>query len=234
MPDKSIILLFIKAPAKGQVKSRLAATVGDDTALALYRNFILDIVDTLKTTGYPFRVCFSPPEAEDVVKAWIGHPSVAQKGRDIGEKMEYAFSQVFFEGWHSAVLIGSDIPDLTTAVIREAFASLKKSDAVIGPAADGGYYLIGFNKSAFLPRIFHGIEWSTKSVFHETMSILLASSRRVHQLPTWSDVDTVDDLKALFARNRDTGFDKSRTMAYLIKNKLLVTMERYFKKRNHE
>jgi rSAM/selenodomain-associated transferase 1 len=148
--------------------------------------------------------------------------------------MELAFKNIFSEGFTSAILIGSDIPDLTPAVFHEALESLKKNDAVIGPAADGGYYLIGFNQKSFLPHIFRGIPWSTGTVFRETMDILDKSSLRVHLLPQWKDVDTLEDLKAFFDRNRDAGFDKSKTMTYLINNKLLAEMVKINSKQNHE
>jgi rSAM/selenodomain-associated transferase 1 len=220
MPDKSIVLLFIKAPFKGRVKSRLAAAVGEEAALELYKNFILDIVDALSTSGYPFRICFYPPDAEEAITTWlVGHPAAPQDGNDLGERMELAFKKLFSEGFTSAILIGSDIPDLTPAVFHEAFESLNENDAVIGPAADGGYYLIGFNQRSFLPRIFRGIPWSTETVFRETMGILKESSLRVHLVPQWKDVDTLEDLKAFFERNRYSGFDGSRTMTYLMKNR---------------
>jgi rSAM/selenodomain-associated transferase 1 len=138
-----------------------------------------------------------------------------QSGSDLGERMKQAFNRVFSEGWRNAVLIGSDIPDLTPGVISEALGSLEKNDAVIGQASDGGYYLIGFNEKTFLPRMFHGIPWGTPAVFRETMKILTASTRTVHLAPEWQDVDTLDDLKSLFERNRDPSFDNSRTMTYL-------------------
>ena len=220
MPDKSIVLLFIKAPFKGRVKSRLAAAVGEEAAFELYKNFILDIIDALSTSGYPFRVCFYPPDAEEAITTWlVGHPAAPQDGNELGERMELAFKKIFTEGFTSAILIGSDIPDLTPAVFHEALESLNDNDAVIGPAADGGYYLIGFNKRSFLPRIFRGIPWSTDTVFRETMDILKESSLRVHLVPQWKDVDTLEDLKALFERNRNSGFNESRTMTYLMKNR---------------
>lgn len=227
MPDKPIVLLFIKAPFKGQVKSRLSEAVGEEAALELYKNFTLDIIDTLIASGYPFRICFYPPDAKEAIMTWlIGRPIAPQDGNDLGERMEHAFKKIFSEGFTSAILIGSDIPDLTPAVFHEALESLKKNDAVIGPAADGGYYLIGFNQKSFLPRIFRGIPWSTDMVFWETMDILKESSLRVYLLPQWKDVDTLEDLKAFFERNRDAGFDKSKTMTYLINNKLLAEMVR--------
>jgi rSAM/selenodomain-associated transferase 1 len=220
MPNKSIVLIFIKAPFKGLVKSRLAAAVGEDTALELYKNFILDIIDSLSTSGYPFRICFYPPDAEEAITKWlVGHPAVPQDGNDLGERMELAFKKIFSEGFTSAILIGSDIPDLTPSVFHEALESLNENDAVIGPAADGGYYLIGFNRRSFLPRIFRGIPWGTDTVFRETMDILHESSLRVYLVPRWKDVDTLKDLKAFFERNRKSGFDESRTMVYLMKNR---------------
>jgi rSAM/selenodomain-associated transferase 1 len=220
MPEKSIVLLFIKAPFKGRVKSRLASAVGEEAALELYKNFILDIIDALSTSGYPFRICFYPPDAEKAVTTWlVGHSAAPQDGNDLGERMELAFKKIFSEGFTRAILIGSDVPDLTPAVFREALESLNENDAVIGPAADGGYYLIGFTRRSFLPRIFRGISWSTDTVFRETMDILNDSSLRVHLVPQWKDLDSLEDLKAFFERNRNSGFAESRTMAYLMKNR---------------
>ncbi len=221
MPDKNIVLLFIKAPVRGRVKSRLASAVGDETAAELYRNFILDILDSVERSGYPLRICVYPPEAGEKVSSWLGkeRECLPQAGNDLGERMEHALRQAFSEGWSRAVLIGSDLPDLPSAIISGAFDALGTSDAVIGPATDGGYYLIGFNNRPFPPRLFHDIEWSTDGVFRETMDILREASLRVHVMPQWHDVDTIDDLKALFERGRTAGCDESRTMVYLRQNK---------------
>ena len=220
MPDKPIVLLFIKAPFTGRVKSRLAAAVGEEAALALYKNFILDIIDALRTSGYPFRIFFYPPDAKEAITTWlVGYPAVPQDGSDLGERMELAFRKTFLEGYTSAILIGSDIPDLTPAVFHEALESLNENDAVIGPADDGGYYLIGFNQRSFQPSIFRGIPWSTDTVFRKTMDILHESSLRVYLVPQWKDVDTLEDLKAFFERNRNPGFVESRTLTYLLKNR---------------
>lgn len=220
MPDKSVILLFIKAPVMGQVKSRLAAVIGKKAALELYKSFILDIVDTIKKTGHPFKICFYPPDAGAAVTSWLGRrwQFMPQQGNDLGQRMENAFTRCFSEGFERAVLIGSDLPDLTPSVLHEAITSLAENDVVIGPASDGGYYLIGFNKRTFMPRLFHGIPWSTETVFQETMAILRDSALTVHRAPQWNDVDTAEDLKALLKRNKDGRFDNSRTMTYLKKS----------------
>ena len=95
-----------------------------------------------------------------------------QTGDDLGERMEQAFVRVFSEGFREAILIGSDIPGLSSGTVQEAFASLAGHDAVIGPANDGGYYLIGFTRRAFYPEIFHSMPWSTPAVFRETLGRL--------------------------------------------------------------
>lgn len=221
MSDNPIILVFVKSPVKGAVKSRLAAAVGEEAALDLYRNFILDIVDTVIKSGFPFALCFYPPDAGGTVASWIGsqHRLIPQDGADLGSRMENAFRRAFSEGFTRALLIGSDIPDLVPVVFQEAFGSLERNDAVIGKAADGGYYLIGFKADTFAPRIFHGISWSTSTVFRETMTLLHEASLRVHQVHQWRDVDTVEDLRSLFARNTGRDNGPRRTMAYLAHHK---------------
>jgi rSAM/selenodomain-associated transferase 1 len=222
MPDKSIILIFVKVPLKGQVKSRVAAVVGDETALGLYKNFVLDVIDTVIKTGCPFRICYAPAEAGQAMTGWLNTdcPLKPQQGNDLGERMENAFIQCFAEGIERVVLIGSDLPDLAPAILHEALSSLARKDVVIGPAFDGGYYLIGFNRRSFLPKIFHGIAWGTATVFQDTIAILGDHALTVHRAPQWHDVDTSEDLKALCRRARDTGFDNSRTMDYCRINRL--------------
>jgi len=214
------LLLFIKSPEKGSVKSRLAASVGEETALEVYKNFVLDLVAALQKGTLTLRIYFSPEGSKETIENWLPRSvCIAQEGKDLGERMENAFLRSFSSGFQRALLIGSDIPDLPVAIIDEAAFSLEESDAVIGPSSDGGYYLIGFRNATFLPDVFHGIRWGTASVFRSTMEVFERSCYRVHVLPLWHDVDTVDDLRSLFTRNRSTGFRDSRTMAYLMENR---------------
>jgi rSAM/selenodomain-associated transferase 1 len=213
MPDSSI-LLFIKSPEPGKVKSRLASAIGEESALDIYRAFVLDIVGTLKKGNRSITIAFYSEDAEAVVN-WLGKDLVyiPQKGKDLGARMRNAFHDVLSQGHEKAVLVGSDIPDLPFEIIDEAFSALEEKDAVIGPASDGGYFLIGFKKDTFLPDIFHGIAWSTDSVYRETMKVFERAGHRVHILPEWRDVDTLDDLRSLYMRNRNTGFRDSLTMS---------------------
>ena len=225
MTDKPIILLFIRVPIKGQVKSRLAAELGEETALDLYTSFVLDIIDTLEGTGYPLIVYYYPQAGADTLAPLLGQHCrlMPQEGKDLGERMENAFRQIFSEGYTRAILIGSDIPDLTPAVLQDALESLRTSDVVIGPAADGGYYLIGFRKGSLLPGIFRTREWGTERVFQQTMDLLRNALLRIHLAPEWKDVDTIEDLRSLVLRSRDSVFDRSRTMIYL-KQKSIITV----------
>ena len=221
MSDTKLILLFVKAPLRGQVKSRLAAVLGQDVALALYRNFVLDILTSIETSGVPCKICYHPPDSGETVKNWLGvhRQYVPQEGNDLGERMERAFRRAFSEGASRVVLIGSDIPDLPPALLQDAIGRLDRTGAVIGPAKDGGYYLIGFRSDAFFPEIFRGQEWSTNTVLSTTLQIFLQERREVYVLPSWQDVDTIEDLKDLMRRNRNGSFSDSRTMHYLSSQK---------------
>lgn len=196
MPDLSLVLLFMKSPEKGLVKSRLSKTIGEETALDIYKCFVRDTLKTLESCKYPFRVFFWPPHSGVIVRDWLGdsYSYSPQHGEDLGEKMENAVAQAFSGNIEKVLVIGSDIPDLTASLIAGAFDALDTNDAVIGPSVDGGYYLIGFNKDSFSATAFHGIEWSTDAVFHQTMDILKGSGLRVHTLERLMDIDTFDDL----------------------------------------
>lgn len=210
------MILFIKTPEKGMVKSRLASAIGEDRAVVFYRAFILDMIGALKKGNHPLIIAFYPENSGEAVTRWLGNDFeyVPQRGTDLGERMGNAFRYAFSCGFERTVLIGSDIPDLPSEVIDEAFSALEEYDAVIGPAADGGYYLIGFRKSSFLPEIFRDIVWSADSVYETTVRIFEEARVLPHILPEWKDVDTLDDLRSLYTRNRETAFRESSTMSF--------------------
>jgi hypothetical protein len=212
------LIVFVKYPQPGQVKSRLANDFDSDFAALLYKAFVLDILECAMKGNWQLQVFFYPPEKETEIKKMFGndHEYRPQRGADLGERMKKAFTDCFSEGFKSIVLIGSDFPDLPLKIIKGAFAALdSSSDAVIGPAADGGYYLIGFRHDTFLPAIFERLTWSTASVFLETLKILHAYGRQTEIIQEWRDVDTRDDLINLMERNKSTTFAHSRTMKYL-------------------
>jgi rSAM/selenodomain-associated transferase 1 len=217
MADNRCVLLFVKFPERGKVKSRLAQHMDGDAVLRLYECMVLDTIDMLKQAGEPFRIFFDPPEAHERMRQWLGqeYTYLPQTGEDLGERMEKAFGHVFSEGVDEALLIGSDIPELTDALVKEAFQSFATHDVVIGPANDGGYYLVGFKKSTFYPEIFYNMEWSTGMVFRQTVERFLNSSIVMHLLPECTDIDTREDLEAVLSRAHSSTAKASRTFSFL-------------------
>ena len=218
MHGQGTILLFIKEPHQGRVKSRIAAVLGEQTARALYQCFVLDELDTIDRTDLRRTIFVHPPEAVPSVSAWLAGRGrfLPQIGADLGARMEQAFRAIFAEGAPRAVLIGSDLPDLPASLLEEAMTALDRSDAVIGPAQDGGYYLIGFRSERFLAEPFRGITWSAADVLERTREILEAAGRSSHVLPLWRDMDTVEDLRSLLQRKQNSAFSASRTMRLLV------------------
>jgi len=210
------LLVFVRLPEIGKVKTRLARTMGDEAALALYRCFVADTLALARQSAYPFTVCFHPPEAHRAVTEWLGTDAsyMPQTGGDVGERMYAAFCTALSDA-RRVVLIGSDIPGLPPEMLHEAFASLDAHDAVIGPASDGGYYLIGFTAASILPASFSGIAWGSPAVFRSTMDILHEHDVDVHVLPPWNDVDEYGDLESFFASRKDLPVGALYTVDFL-------------------
>jgi len=217
------LILFVKAPGAEAIKSRLAKTIGDAHARRLYHNFVLDLVDEMDRGGLSLQIFFDPPDGRDGMTAWLGKDRSyePQKGAGLGEKMAHAFEKCFSEGYDALILMGSDLPDLPAAMIEQGFAHLEKSDAVIGPALDGGYYLIGFRAAAFSPDAFTAIPWGQSDVYEITCRIIRDRRLRLSVLPPWRDMDTIEDLRALMDKHAGTPFAKSKTIQYIQAEKLL-------------
>jgi len=209
------VLLMTKLPGPGKVKSRLARMGGEEWALGLYRNFVLDILSTLEETPFNIVISFYPPDGEGEIASWLGksHDYLPQVGKDLGERLKNSLISAFSNGARKAVALASDVPDLPPSFIRRAFESLDSHDAVIGPCPDGGYYLIGFRKDSFRPEAFDGIDWGMERVFGKTMELL--NGRSVSVLPEWRDMDTMEDVLHLFLAYRGGASPCPRTMAYL-------------------
>lgn len=215
MNNERCLIMFVKYPEKGKVKSRLSQCCDENMVVRLYRAFIEDLIDKLSGGDYRFRIAFHPQEREKDFPGEFGDTLsyIPQAGKDLGERMHNAFCQCFSDGFQSVVVIGSDSPDLPQQIIKEAFQSLEDSDAVIGPAYDGGYYLIGFNTESFTPEAFKGIKWGDDDVFKSTMDIILnRAGYRVHMLPLWRDIDHPADIAALINESEKSGFAGSKTM----------------------
>lgn len=197
------MILFLKAPVKGMVKTRLAQTLGDEKTVSLYKAFVLDILDKIRTVG-TLVVYFTPPGHEKALRELVGPapPARFQRGCDLGEKMALAFEDEFDQGATHVLLMGTDVPDVPKNIIEQAASALEAHPSVIAPSSDGGYFLIGFTRQGYVRQVFENIPWSTPSVFQKTLEVLHENRIQCHVLPAWTDVDTGEDLKALTGRLR--------------------------------
>lgn len=134
--------------------------------------------------------------------------------------MANAFEKMFSKGYQHALLMGTDFPDLPGSIVDEAFKSLDNNDAVIGPTVDGGYYLIGFKSTTFLPQVFDDIPWGTEDVFEMTVKVFQKNKFKLHVLPKWRDIDTYEDLKFFYKTYSQKESSASNTAAYLASIKL--------------
>ena len=217
----SRIMMFVKAPAAGTVKTRLCRDLNPEDVLLLYRAFILDLLDTLARSGKEIQICYDPPDAENTVRSWLGLPDrmrmSPQQGNDLGTRMERAFVQAFAEGCQNALLIGSDIPDLPADILNQAERALDTREAVIGPSSDGGYYLIGFTRDGFLEETFRGMPWSTDAVMARTIAVFEEYKTAFALMPKWHDIDTYKDLLVLSGDCRRRPQAAPRTREVLIR-----------------
>jgi uncharacterized protein len=190
------LIIFIRAPEKGKVKTRLARSLDEESVLDFYRGVVEKILDTTCVSGIIPVICFCPEDKETLVKDWLGstYDYVPQKGEDLGERMSHALACAFENGAEKAVLIGSDFPDILPGHLKSAFLNLGENDAVIGPSLDGGYWLIGFTQKGFRRSVFEDIQWSTKTVFQDTVLKCESSGLLVKILTVLRDIDTIEDL----------------------------------------
>ena len=221
-PSDQCVIVFLKVPQRVPVKTRLSKSLDQEIVVNLYKNFVLDVLGMLQTGRHTTVICFYPPQALYEVAAWLGgdHDYLPQQGNDLGKRMENAFDSIFQKGFRQVLLLGTDFPDLPGSIIDEAFGSLHKNDAVIGPAVDGGYYLIGFNLHSFLPEVFDKILWGSDTVFQKTITVLESNRSRIHVLPQWRDIDTYQDLEFFVKKHAEKGSAPSNTAAYLTGIKL--------------
>lgn len=193
------LIVFLKAPRPGTVKTRLAATLGTVSACAAYRYLVETLLRQLPALEN-VELCFTPDDASSEVKPWA-QPSwrlTAQGNGDLGCRLEQAFRRSFDEGAGRVIIIGSDCPDVGERDIQAAWTALSSHDVVLGPATDGGYWLIGLR--APQPDLLANIPWSTDGVLRETLERCRAAGLKTHLLRELSDVDTEADWRRFLAK----------------------------------
>ncbi len=197
------VVVMVKFPEPGVVKTRLAVNIGQTSAADLYRCFVRDVLRMVDVLPIQLGISIDPWQRASDFAAWLGPERrfLPQLGTDLGTRMDNAFLQIFKLGFERAVLIGSDIPDLPGSFIQDAFTALNNHDLVVGPAMDGGFYLIGWTKSSFHAQLMTAVHWSTPSVLAAALTIWQKAKLNIHLLDQWPDVDDLNDLLDLIERN---------------------------------
>jgi hypothetical protein len=198
---KALLGITLKFPEPGRVKTRLSKEIGRDNAARVSRVIAEHVLKNTRSSGgdYERIIFFSPDGMRDEFARWLKDERLLpQKGADIGEIMLNALSDLFRAGAQKGVIVGADIPDLSRSIVGDAFSELDHVDIVIGPATDGGYYLIGMK--SLHPEIFRGIAWSTGRVLEDTVSLIRKSGLTYKEVSVLSDVDSLKDLEK-FTKN---------------------------------
>ncbi len=186
---KEVVLVFQKNEVLGKVKTRLAASVGEKQALEIYLQLIDKTYLALRDISVSITTYFAEFIPDNPIQS--AENKLVQVGQDLGERMKNAFAENFESGMEKVVLIGTDCPSLEGKHIIQAFEALDQSDLVLGPAKDGGYYLIGMKCRANF--LFEGITWSSELVLSQTLALAAAQGLQTSLLPVLEDIDTLED-----------------------------------------
>ena len=194
---KSAILIFVRPPEPGKVKTRLAAGIGAENALQVYIFLLKHTAGLVSSLGIPLFVFYAGDVVADDMFTGTQVTKLQQGKGDLGERMDAAFTEVFSRGFGQAVIIGSDCYELTSDIILEGLSLLQQTDLVIGPARDGGYYLLGMNQP--VKSVFDAIAWSSQTVFRDTVARAARENCSVSLLPVLTDVDKAEDISFSYA-----------------------------------
>jgi len=190
-PTEALLIIFTRNPEPGKVKTRLAKDVGDITAFKIY-NFLLEhTISVTRNLAVSKEVYYSEAIAENDIWETEIFTKKLQQGEGLGKRMKNAFEEGFKNGYQNIIIIGSDLYDLQQEDLEKAFQLLQEKDAVIGPATDGGYYLLGMNQ--LFPEVFEDKEWGTSSVLEDTLKDL--KGKNIALLEARNDVDYYSDIK---------------------------------------
>jgi len=200
-PPPQRLLVFARLPELGQVKTRLARELGDDRALAVYQAMLRDVLGAIDgpAPGLEIEVMWAPSAAangESLRRAFGDRPLAMQTGQTLGDRLSMAFSErFFFHNTHKIIAIGVDDPLMTRELVDHAFALLESCEWVVGPATDGGYYLIGCRAGAYKTAVFTDVAWGTDAVLKTTLDRIRDWGSTVALLPERSDIDVIEDLR---------------------------------------
>lgn len=190
-----LLMIFVKNPELGKVKTRLASTIGDARALDIYRSLLVHTRGISATVKAKKMVFYHGHIAENDIWTHEDFEKCLQYGKGLGDKMLNAFDFAFKSGYKKVVIIGSDCPEINTEIINHAFKILESKDAVVGPASDGGYYLLGM--TTLHRSLFYNKRWSEEDVLLDTVINLKEERLQYELLDTLSDIDVASDLESM-------------------------------------
>ena len=191
MKDNNLLLIFARNAVLGKVKTRLAKSLGDETALKIYEFLLQKTHQVTQEVTCEKAVHYSEKIMVDDIWEVEDYQKHLQQGDDLGQRMHHAFKNSFESGYDKVVVIGTDLFDLTPELIEDSFLSLDSNDVVLGPAKDGGYYLLGMK--AFHTPLFNNKAWGTSSVREDTLKDL--TNKKVHLLKELNDIDVIEDIR---------------------------------------
>jgi rSAM/selenodomain-associated transferase 1 len=202
MSERTCILILCKNPILGSVKTRLASSVGAQKALEIYRFLLQHTAQIVAAVPSDKRIYYSEEVLDDDVFQGPSYHKGLQTQGDLGQRMRTAFEEAFAEGYERVLVIGSDCYDLSSALLNQALSALNNHDVVLGPAQDGGYYLLGLRQlsdapESLLDSVFEEQPWSQDNLLQSTLNALSASEDNSYTyllLPELSDVDYLEDL----------------------------------------
>jgi hypothetical protein len=190
--SSTALVIFVRNPVLGQVKTRLAKDIGNERALAIYLQLLQHTLEITRDLSFRKFIYYADEVSDYDLWSVPGYTKRKQNGNDLGERMLNSFKELFEQGFTRIVIIGSDCLQLKTETLEEALALFESNNAVIGPARDGGYYLLGLTK--FYPELFINKPWSTDKVFAKTIEDFIDLGISYAFLEELSDIDTVADL----------------------------------------
>lgn len=191
LASNNLLVIFTRNPELGKCKTRLAATVGDETALDIYHFLLKHTAAITENLFVAKQVWYSDKIGENDIWDPSIYEKRLQKGEDLGARMAHAFEKGFERGYERIIIIGSDMYDLQANDIEKAFEQLRSTNFVIGPAEDGGYYLLGMTN--FKPELFKNKQWGRDTVLQDTLENL--KDEPYHLLDTRNDIDLYEDIK---------------------------------------
>ncbi|MEZ4825893.1 MAG: TIGR04282 family arsenosugar biosynthesis glycosyltransferase [Bacteroidia bacterium] len=196
MSDSRLLLIFVKNPVAGEVKTRLAEGVGEQKAVEIYRKLLDFTFEVTRKVDAEKVIFFGNEIPPTDIWEVEGYTRMKQDGPDLGARMQEAFRWGWRQGYSKIVIIGSDCPFISKRKLEDAFSYLDDYTTVIGPAKDGGYYLLGMNRP--FPAIFQNKKWSTASVLDDSIADLQIANRSYFLLPVLADIDSREDLAGTF------------------------------------